>query len=228
MNRKIRTAFSIWLIASFAFCRYCLGTETLPAAADSPALVQIQSVEAAVALIENRYRDAMALTAKVMQKNFLKSVNKTQTFEGTLFIKKPGKLRLEYANGQMIIIENTEAWFYSKKSEQAIRRTFKDFEQSNIPVAFLLGAAEIKQEFEATAAETNEPGALDLVPKKKNAAMKKLRLVYDSSGLITEMTIFDKSGNTSQVSFSEIREGVELADTLFRFKAPKGTEIIEQ
>jgi outer membrane lipoprotein carrier protein len=182
----------------------------------------------AVQSIEGHYRDLVDLTAKVVQKNFLKSVEKTQKFEGALFIKRPGKLRLEYTNGQVIVIDGKDAWFYSKKSSQAIRRTFKDFEQANIPVAFLLGAGAIRQDFDVSIPEGGTRGLLDLTPKRPGAAMNKLRLQTDENGRITRMIVYDRSGNTSDVRFSDVKEGVGLDEAQFRFKVPKGTEIIEQ
>ena len=182
----------------------------------------------AVTTIEAHYRELVDLTAKVLQKNFLKSVGKTQTFDGSLSIKKPGKLRLEYTNGQTIVIDGKEAWFYSKKSAQAVRRTFKDFEQANIPVAFLLGAGAIREDFEVSLPEADHPLMLDLVPRRKGAAMKKLRLLSDATGRITQMIVFDRSGNRSDIRFSEVKEGLGLDDQQFRFNVPKGTEVIEQ
>jgi len=194
----------------------------------SPAVTASASPTDAVSAIEGHYRDLVDLTAKVVQKNFLKSVDKTQTFDGSLSIKKPGKLRLEYTNGQVIVIDGREAWFYSKKSSQAIRRTFKDFEQANIPVAFLLGAGAVRQDFEVSLPEADNPLMLDLVPKRKGAAMKKLRLLSDATGRITQMIVFDRSGNRSDIRFSEVKEGLGLDDQQFRFNVPKGTEVIEQ
>lgn len=182
-----------------------------------------------VRLIETHYRDLADLTAQVVQKNYLKTIDKTQTFEGTLKIKRPGKLRLEYTNGQVIVIDGKEAWFYSKKSEQAIRRTFKDFEQANIPVAFLLGAANVRDDFNVV--ERKEGAirhALDLTPKRTNAAMTRIELVCDDAGRISAMVVHDRSGNTSTIAFSDVRENTGLNDGLFRFKVPKGTEVIEQ
>ena len=192
------------------------------------ATTQAGTPENAVQAIEAHYRDLADLTAHVVQKNFPKSVEKTQKFEGTLAIKRPGKLRLEYTKGQLILIDGAEAWFYSKKSEQAIRRTFKDFEQANIPVAFLLGAGAIRQDFAVSVTEADKPRMLDLVPKKAGAAMRKLRLYSDEAGRITRMVVHDRSGNTSDIQFSDVKEHVGLDDGQFRFKVPKGTEIIEQ
>lgn len=179
--------------------------------------------------IEDHYRTLTDLTAKVVQRNYLSSVDKTQTFEGSLSIKRPGKLRLEYTNGQVIVIDGKDAWFYSRKNEQAIRRTFKDFEQANIPVAFLLGAGEIRKEFTVVPSPADQPGALDLAPRRKSGAvMTKIRLLADESGRIMQMTVHDRTGNSSNVVFSDVREGVGLEDRLFQFRVPKGTEIIEQ
>lgn len=186
------------------------------------------SLDAVVGQVEGRYSALVDLTAKVVQKNFLKSVGKTQTFEGTLSIKKPGKLRLDYTNGQLIVIDGADAWFYAKKSGQAIRRRFQDFEQANIPVAFLLGASTLRDSFDAAQPDPNTPLILDLLPKRPRPAMQKLTIETDGSGTIIRMTILDKSGNSSAISFAEIKENAGVEDSAFKFKAPKGTEIIEQ
>ncbi len=187
-----------------------------------------QTVQDVVAAVESHYSEVTDLTAKVTQRNFLKSVGKTQRFEGTLWIKKPGKLRLDYTNGQVILVNGKAALFYSKKSEQVIRKTFTDFEHMNIPVAFLLGAAHIRDDFDVLQPDPKSPRSFELLPRKQGAAMKKLSLQTDDTGRIMGLTIFDKSGNTTEIVFSDVQEGAPIDDKLFVFKAPKGTEIIEQ
>jgi outer membrane lipoprotein carrier protein len=195
------------------------------AAQESPSA---KTPEQIVRSVEDHYRDLADLTAAVTQKNTLKSVGKSQTFNATLFIKKPGRLRLDYTNGQIILIDGKAALLYSKKSEQVVRKTFTDFEQMNIPVAFLLGASHIRDDFEVNQPEPRAPGLLELLPRRPKAAMKKLQIQADDAGRITGLVIFDKSGNTTEIGFTDIREGAGLDDKLFLFKAPKGTEIIEQ
>ena len=214
-----------------AWGKQCLITAALLFSVLSPGAIKpayAQTVQDVVTSVENHYRDLSDLTAKVIQKNVLKSIGKTQKFEGTLWIKKPGKLRLEYSNGQLILINNKAALFYSKKSEQVVKKTFTDFEHMNIPVAFLLGAAHIRDDFDVLQADPTTPRVLELLPRKPGAAMKKMRLVVDDAGRITDLTIFDRSGNTTTMAFTDIREGAGLDDQQFVFQAPKGTEIIEQ
>ena len=187
-----------------------------------------QTVDEAVQAVEKHYQDLADLTAKVTQKNHLKALEKTQTFDATLWIKKPGKLKLDYTNGQIILVNGKAALFYSKKSSQVIKKTFTDFEHMNIPVAFLLGAAHIRDDFDVLQPDQTRPRSLELIPKKPGAVMEKLGLESDDNGRIVKLTIYDRTGNVTEIFFADMREGAGIGDKLFTFKAPKGTEIIEQ
>ncbi|HEX9019712.1 MAG TPA: outer membrane lipoprotein carrier protein LolA [Nitrospirota bacterium] len=189
---------------------------------------QAKPAQDVVTLIEKHYEQVSDLTARVSQKNILKAVGKTQKFEGTLLIKKPGKLRIDYTNGQLILVDGKAAMFYSKKSEQMVKKKFTDIAEMNIPVAFLLGASHLRDDFDVLPPDQKVPHAIGLLPKKPGAAMKKLRLISDDEGRITGLTIFDRSGNTTEIEFTDIREGGGIDDKQFAFTAPKGTEIIEQ
>ncbi len=214
-ERKIRIFYSVLILWTL------LAFPAMPAFGNG-------SPDEVVQAVEQHYSALKDMTAKVTQKNYLKSLDRTQTFGGTLAIRKPGRLRLDYTNGQRIVIDGNEAWFYSEKSRQAIKRAFADFEQANIPVAFLLGAASIRDDFEVSQPDTKNPRLLDLKPKRSGAAMTKVRISTDDRGRITELIIYDRSGNTSTVAFSAIVEDAGVDEGQFRFSVPKGTEIIEQ
>jgi chaperone LolA len=186
-----------------------------------------QTAQEAVVAVEDHYRGVNGLTAKVTQANHLKAIGKTQQFEGTLSIKKPGRLRLDYTNGQIILVDGKTVLFYSKKSGQLVKKTFADVQQMNVPLAFLLGAAHIRDDFDVLQPDPAAPRSLELLPKRPGAAMKKLGMRTDDAGRILGLTIFDKSGNTTEIALSDFREG-GVDDRLFVFKPPKGTEIIEQ
>jgi len=218
MTRKKIFKFGAAAVTLFAFL--FLAPTINPACAQTPG--------EAVSAVENHYGELTGLTARVTQKNFLKAVDRTQTFEGMLWIRKPGKLRIDYTNGQIILIDGKAAAFYSKKSAQMIKKSFSDIQHMNIPVAFLLGAAHIRDDFDALQPDPKTPRSLELLPKKPGAAMKKLGLRTDETGRIIGLTIFDKSGNTTEIVFSDVREGVAIDDKIFVFKPPKGTEIIDQ
>jgi outer membrane lipoprotein carrier protein len=213
-NKRAPLALIVFLLAFSAV------SAALPA--------QAQSVQEVVDSVENHYGALKTLTAKVTQKNRLKAVGMTQKFDGTLWIEKPGKLRLDYTNGQVLLIDDKAALFYSKKSEQVIKKTFTEFQLMNIPVTFLLGAAHIRDDFDVLQSDQKTPRSMELLPKKPRAAMKKLIMASDAEGRITSLTIFDKSGNITEIVFSQEEDGIAIDDKLFIFKVPKGTEVIEQ
>jgi len=216
----IRTAALLLLVCGL------FSAVSVSSAGESPAG---PSQDAIIQTIEGHYRDLGDLTARVVQKNLLSSVGKTQTFEGTLLMKKPGRLRIDYTNGQVIVLDGKNALLYSKKGQQAVKRTFTDIAQANVPVSFLLGAADIRNEFEVVERVSGAVRhTLDLTPKRKDAAMKKIELVCDETGRITAMAVYDRSGNTAELAFLDVRENTGLEDARFVFAIPKGTEIIEQ
>ncbi len=215
---EMRIRNRITVVVALVFCIFTIRAANI---------AEAQTVQEVVQAVENHYRDLSDLKASVVQKNVLKYVGKTQKFEGTLLIKKPGKLRLDYTNGQLILVDGKTALFYSKNSKQEIKKTFTDFEHMNIPVAFLLGAAHIRDDFDVLQSQPSSPRSLELLPKKEGAAMKKLLLTTDEQGRISSLVIYDKSGNTSEVSITNARENSGVEDAAFTFKPPKGTEIIE-
>jgi len=178
--------------------------------------------------VENHYAGVQSLIARVVQKNHLNAIGKTQIFEGTLWMRKPGKLKIDYANGQVIMVDGKTALFYSSKSKQMIRKTFADVKQMNIPVTFLFGAAHMGDDFDVIQTDPKSPLSLELLPKKPGAAMKKLNLIADGKGRILNITIFDKSGNLTEIIFSDVQEGASVDDSFFSIKVPKDSEIIEQ
>ncbi len=215
------------VLASSFFCAACFFILS-PAAASEAGTSAVGAKDEVIQTVENHYRNTNDLTAGVVQKTALKTLGKTQKFDGTLKIKKPGKLRLEYSNGQLVVIDGKTALFYSKKSEQVIKKAFTDFAHMNIPVSFLLGAAHIRDDFSVHLPDAKTPRMLELVPLKQGAAMKKLTMQTDETGRILQMTIFDKSGNVTEIQFTDVRENIGIDDQAFVFKAPRGTEIIEQ
>jgi outer membrane lipoprotein-sorting protein len=52
-------------------------------------------------------------------------------------------------------------------------------------------------------------------------------LVAGDSGLIERISIHHKLGNVTTITFHRIKTGVKLADKLFEWNIPEGTDVIE-
>jgi len=92
------------------------------------------------------------------------------------------------------------------------------------------GLADIEEDFTVQSRRT-APGEgipVDMFPLDDNVPYKKISvLVSPGTGLIERISIHHKLGNTTTITFDDIKTGVKLKDRLFEWDIPEGTEIIE-
>jgi len=183
-----------------SYCR-CPALHFLSLVAIMPA--DAQPAQDVVAAVENHYRDLTDSRRRSVRRMFSNPSARLRN------MRERCSSRSRAGSGSSI---RTDSLFSStqgravlfKKSEQVIKKTFTDFEHMNIPVAFLLGAAHIRDDFDALQADPKTPRMLELLPRKPGAAMKKMRLVVDGEGRISDLVIFDRSGNTTTITFTDI------------------------
>jgi outer membrane lipoprotein carrier protein len=75
--------------------------------------------------------------------------------------------------------------------------------------------------------ETAEGFRMELSPKTMQLVEKVLVDIDKETFYIKGMTLFEKSGNKVSFNFSKIKINNGLKDSLFDFKIPKGTEMLE-
>src|ERR1700722_18871812 len=71
-----------------------------------------------------------------------------RTESGTLWLKKPGKMRWEYRSPRekLFVSNGKEAWFYVPEERQARKTEAKKLEDIRSPLAFLLGKTKLEKE----------------------------------------------------------------------------------
>ncbi len=202
-------------------------TFALPAAAGSQTL----PLDEVLGKIQEQYEKHADFKAKFVQEATIKSLNKKQLAEGTVFFKKPGKMHWMYSKPtkQQIISDGKSLWNYQPENKQVIvTRTTQAF-QSKTPSTFLAGLGNLKKDFQARFGKDPVPGAdysLELTPLETQGGLEKLFLTADLKNFhILQARIQDAMGNTTQITFSQITFNNNLADSLFTFTVPKGVEI---
>ena len=70
--------------------------------------------------------------------------------EGTLLLKKPGRMRWSYAQpaGKVFVLDGKYAWFYTPGDAQAQRIPAKKLDDLRSPLRFLLGHTELAKELD--------------------------------------------------------------------------------
>ena len=182
--------------------------------------------------IQRRYDTVKDFEADFIQ-TYQGGLLKTKTTEqGTVAIKRPGRMRWVYtkperkefvSNGRLI-------YSYIPLDKQVVVSPMPE-EAQTTPALFLSGRGHLVRDFTASFAEV--PGAaqgsigLKLVPKKDDPEVEWLLIAVDPASLqIGTLIALDRQGGRSTFTFINLKENRNLSDTIFDFKVPRGVDVI--
>ena len=219
--RPTRLALSIMLV---------LAGLAAGASAQQPAL----SLDEAVRGLEGAYGKMNDLKAEFDQTAFNKSLNQSIPAKGTVYLKKGGKLRWEYADPtpQQIVSDGKTLWIYTPALSQV--NTGAAPEALSGPAgSFLAGLGKVREHFNVRFLNPAEPRdkdgnvALDLTPKQPLPTMARLVLGADPrTWEVRKAIVYDQFENTVTMLFRKTTVNGGLPDTLFTFVAPKGVATV--
>lgn len=172
-------------------------------------------------------------TLNAMQANFVQATrdkkgNSLQELEGTLLVAKPGKMRWQTKPpySQLVVSDNQSVWFYDEDLEQV---TIRDMEQrvQETPALLLSGDnQQIADNFEVSFSENDSFSRYSLSPKDASQLFEKIDFQYFDNTL-ESMRIYDATGQTTEIIFSEIDLAPEITASTFTFVAPEGVDVID-
>ncbi len=178
-----------------------------------------------VSKLQQKYETISTIEADFVQEATSKAMKRSDTSEGRVYFKKPGKMRWEYRKPlQDLIVSNGKTiWVYQPDLAQAIEKPF-DAGASVLATDFLSGIGDLKKNFKVKVADN---GTITLVPKDPGENIRKITLSLDPGGLVRKTTIDDAFGNETSITFKNLKTNTELKDSLFEFKPPKGVTIVK-
>jgi outer membrane lipoprotein carrier protein len=185
-----------------------------------------------VARVQKYYDATKSLHAKFDQE-LTSPTTGTKKASGEVSIKKPGKMRWDYATPEkkLMVSDGATLWVYQPEDEQAVKQ---DLKGSSLPaqVSFLVGEGKLAQEFDASLTKVDgllaDTIALKMVPKAGTAAYRYLVFAVDGkSGQVRQTIIYDQQGGTNKLSFSDVQQNKSIDDGKFKFSPPAGTQIIK-
>jgi len=170
------------------------------------------------------------------------SANFTQTYEGgvlrrktsefgTVQIKKPGKMRWDYTSQEkkLFVSDGQTMFLYFPNEKQVMKNAVPSQDEATSAVLFLMGKGNITRDFNIRWAEGGPDTTyrLRLDPKARQAEYDWLEITADRETLrIVGLTAADAQGGKSSFNFSNFKENLGLADKIFQFTIPRGTEVI--
>ena len=192
------------------------------------------SLDDAVRGLEGAYSKMTDLKAEFDQTAFNKSLNQSIPAKGTVYLKKGGKLRWEYADPtpQQIVSDGKTLWVYTPALSQV--NTGAAPEALSGPAgSFLAGLGKVREHFAARFLNPAEPRdkdgnvVLDLTPKQPLPTMTRLILSADPrTWEVRKAVVYDQFENTVTMLFRKTTVNAGLPDSLFTFVAPKGVATV--
>jgi outer membrane lipoprotein carrier protein len=148
---------------------------------------------------------------------------------GKIYLKKPEKYRIELGDN-LIVSDGETFWRYSKKNRQLVINRIRDIESDFQPGQWLFKYSDqYKPAGLDSAVQAGEKCyGVRLVPKEEGARFDSLQVwISGKNSLPIKIETKDKNDNSATYTIDKIVRNTELADKLFRFSPPKGTEVID-
>ena len=191
--------------------------------------------------------DATALAAKVQhryngihdfQGEFVQTyeggVLRTKTTEqGTVAIKRPGRMRFTYTKPERkeFVSDGVRLYTHLVADKQVIVSPAPDASDDSVPALFLAGQSDLTRDY--VLSFTPLPGAatglttLKMVPRNSHSDYDALGIGIDpNTHQIQFLTAVDKQGGRSSFSFSNLKENRGLSDKDFEFRIPRGVDVV--
>jgi outer membrane lipoprotein carrier protein len=214
----------------FILSLFASPVQSKPSAQPPPAASARQADETARAVQQkyDRVTDFTADFTHVYEGGVLK---KKASESGTVQIKKPGKMRWDYTapDKKEFVSDAHKIYSYIPADKQVIVSTMPQDDQATTAVLFLTGKGSLTRDFNVSYADSpsNDKIALRLDPRRKQRDYDWLILVVDKTTLqIRGLTAADQQGGRSTFTFTNYRENTGVADKVFEFKIPRGTDVI--
>jgi outer membrane lipoprotein carrier protein len=190
-------------------------------------------VKTEAAAIDAHYNHLQSLQAEFTELYRGAGMERTET--GTLWLKKPGKMRWEYRSPRekLFVSDGKDAWFYVPSDRQARKTAAKKLDDIRSPLAFLLGKTKLEKELQGLSLAPDVPPlapanvVLRGVPQALADRVSEVLLEVTPDHQIARIIIQEVDGAATEYRFGEMREGVEIGDGRFQFKPPAGTETVE-
>jgi outer membrane lipoprotein carrier protein len=183
--------------------------------------------------VDDRYNHLQTLQAQFTET--YRGAGADRTESGTIWLKKPGKMRWEYRSPKekLFVSDGKNAWFYVPGDQQVRRSKVRDLDDLRSPLAFLLGKTKLEKELQglsiASDVKPQVPGDVVLrgVPKAMADQVTEVQLEVAPDGRMDRITLFGTDGSSTSYRFENQRQNVEVAESQFKFETPPGVEVID-
>jgi outer membrane lipoprotein carrier protein len=163
-------------------------------------------------------------------------LNRNRQASGHLYLMRPRKMRWEYKTpeDQYFISDGKTVYFYVPSDHQVNREAVKDTFDDRMPLMFLLGRSDLRNEF--TRFELNPADekpflegtqVVRMYPKRKTDIKDVVMEADPANYQIRRLLLRHNDGSRSEFIFSNIRVNTGLKASMFDFTVPAGVQVVQ-
>ena len=190
-------------------------------------------IRAVARAVDQHYNHLRTLQAEFTESYRGAGAERVET--GTLWLKKPGKMRWEYRSPRekLFLSDGKEGWFYVPGNKQVRKTPVSKLDDLRSPLAFLLGKARLEKQLQGLSLAPDRtprvPGNMVLrgVPKNLADRVSQVLLEVTPDSRIVRIQMDEVDGSVTEYRFDQQQENVQIADQQFHFTVPTGVELIE-
>lgn len=148
---------------------------------------------------------------------------------GHMALSRPGRFRWHTKEplSQLIVADGKKLWVYDIDLEQVTVKK-QDKGIGGTAALFLSGYDNtVARDFDVVEKRKGKILLFDLKSKSKDANFQQVKLTFQGDAL-NGMELYDQLGQTTIVKLSQIKLNPKLPGKLFKFKAPKGVDVVQQ
>ncbi|HXP88086.1 MAG TPA: outer membrane lipoprotein chaperone LolA [Bryobacteraceae bacterium] len=178
--------------------------------------------------IENRYNHIQTLQVAFTETWTLNG--RKRIGSGTLVLRKPGKMRWEYAMpaGRLFISDGEFIYSYSPDENRAEKIKMKSVEDMRAPLAFLLGRLNFHDDFSKfRASPQGEQVFLTALPKSGKMPYSEVSFLTGADFVIHRLVVKEQDNSLLDYTFDGEKTNLPVPDAMFRFTPPPGVEFVD-
>jgi outer membrane lipoprotein carrier protein len=196
-------------------------------------LGQSPSIHSIASAVDHRYNHLQTLQAEFTE--IYRGAGMERTESGTLWLKKPGKMRWQYRSPRekLFVSDGKDAWFYVPGEPQVRRTPVRQLSDLRSPLAFLLGKTKVEKELSGLSFATDiaplTPGNVVLrgVPQAMSDQVSQALIEVTPDSWIDRIILEGMDGSSTEFRFRGQKEDGKIDDQSFRFEVPAGVEVID-
>lgn len=197
------------------------------------ASAQSADLHSLASAVDNHYNHLRSLQCEFTETYTGLGMDRTES--GTLWLKKPGKMRWQYrsSNEKLFVSDGKTAWFYVPGEQQVRKTEVKKLDDLRSPLGFLLGKTRLEKELHGLSFAPDLtpliPGNVILrgAPESMADRVSQVLLEITPEYAISRISVQAMDGSTTEYRLSGQKEDIPLLDSMFEFKIPPGAEVIE-